>query len=90
MGNRVKIAAPADIGTLGVVILGASRFPHLDGLDNPAFARSAATAKALFGRETPVFQRTAVLDLFDDPKAPADIIKAIERHIAAISECATC
>ncbi len=85
-GNMVKIAAPADIGTLGVIILGASRFPHLDGLDNPAFARSAATAKALFGRATPVFKRTAVLDLFDDAKAPADIIKAIARHIGAISD----
>ena len=81
--KSASAAMPANIGTLGLVILGASRFPYLEGLDNPAFARSAATAKALFGRETTVFKRTAVLDLFDEPKGPADIIDAIDLHMNA-------
>jgi hypothetical protein len=54
-GNTLTSGAspvPADIGTLGIVILGASRFPHLEGLDNVAFWRSAARAEALFGRQT--------------------------------------
>ena len=58
-------AVPSDLGTLGVVLLGASAFPHLADLDNAAFARSAAAAKALFTAPGPLFQRTEVLDLFD-------------------------
>jgi hypothetical protein len=84
-GNTPKSEAsmPTDIGTLGVVVLGASRFPHLEGLDNPTFARSAAKAKALFGSPTTVFERTAVLDLFDEAKTPAEVVDAIDRHIDA-------
>ena len=83
MGTKPAIAAPADIGTLGVVILGASKYPHLDGYDNPAFARSAAAAETLFGRKTPVFKNPVVLNLFDQPKTPAEIIEAIDQHMAA-------
>lgn len=70
-------------GTLGVVILGASRFPYCDGLDNPAFARSAVAARDLFAAPGPVFGRTAVLDLFDSQAHPGEIVEAIERHIDA-------
>lgn len=70
-------------GTLGVVILGASRFPYCDGLDNPAFARSAVAARDLFAAPGPVFARTAVLDLFDSQAHPGEIVEAIERHIDA-------
>jgi hypothetical protein len=71
------------VGTLGVVLLGASRFPHLDGLDNAAFARSAAAVRALFARPGPVFARTALLDLFDAALRPDEIVEAIDRHIGA-------
>ena len=74
---------PGDLGTLGIVVLGASMFPGLEGLDNPAFARSAVAAKEVFASAGPLFRRVAVLDLFDQDLSPNAIIDAIERHIAA-------
>ena len=74
-------AVPSDLGTLGVVILGASVFPHMQGLDNPAFARSAAAARGLFASPGPLFREAAVLDLFDQDRAPLGIADAIEAHI---------
>ena len=74
---------PSDLGTLGVVLLGASVFPHMEGLDNPAFARSAAAVSGLFAAPGPLFRDTAVLDLFDGDHAPGDVADAIEAHIDA-------
>ena len=72
---------PSDLGVLGVVLLGASVFPRMEGLDNPSFARSAAAAKALFAAPGPVFRDTAVLDLFDQDVTPQAVADAIEAHI---------
>jgi hypothetical protein len=44
----------ADIVTLGLVILDASRFPHLEGLDNPAC--SAVNVKNSFQPEDTCLQ----------------------------------
>ncbi len=67
-----------DYGTLGLVLLGASRFPRMDGLDNEFFARSAALIKETFTPEYSLFSSTKVLDLFDSALSPADIIEKIE------------
>jgi hypothetical protein len=79
----------ADLKTLGVVILGASQFPHMPAsrkLDNPAFKRSAELAKRLFSPECTVFRDTAVLDLFDTEARIDDIVDRIEQHVAADPE----
>jgi uncharacterized RDD family membrane protein YckC len=73
------------LGTLGIVILGASEFPYMNdaSLNNPALARSAQLAKSLFSPPNTAFAGTAVLDLFDSEKSPVDVLDAIERHIDA-------
>jgi hypothetical protein len=51
--QAASVAIPHDVGTLGVALLGAGAFPHLDGLDN-----SAATASALFAAPGTMFRST--------------------------------
>ena len=82
------VPLPRDLGTLGVVILGASVFPHLEGLNNPAFARSAGAAKRLFDGAAGPFRKVAVLDLFDSDLSPPDVVGAIEHHIGSYPDMA--
>jgi hypothetical protein len=65
-------------GTLGVVLLGASRFPRMEGLDNDSFARSAVLIKQTFTPEYTLFRSTKLLDLFDAALSPAEIIEKVE------------
>ena len=74
----------ADLKTLGVVILGASTFPHYPTsleLNNEAFKRSAELAKKVLSREHTVFRDVKVLDLFDQELSPLEILDCIERHV---------
>lgn len=74
-------------GTLGVVILGASEFPHMEDvtLNNPVFARSAALAKKLFSPATTAFPTVEILDLFNSDLKQEDVLDRIERHLLAYS-----
>jgi hypothetical protein len=66
---------------LGVVILGASTYPHFPSarnLDNESFARSAAALRSLMADEDVcVFGKPAVLDLFNVDDDPTSIIRRI-------------
>jgi len=77
--------APAGLGVLGIVILGASQFPHMNDatLDNAAFGRSAGKAKTLFSPPHTAFAKAEVLDLFDRDMQPFEVLDAIEGHIDA-------
>jgi hypothetical protein len=79
-------------GTLGIVILGASEFPYMNDvtLNNAAFARSAALAASLFSPPNTAFAATAILDLFDSEMQPLGVLDAIERHLDAHPDSATC
>jgi WD40 repeat protein len=68
------ISKPA---TLGVVLLGASEFPYMQNLDNPAFKRSAQLFKSLFDPKNLTFKSTAVLDLFDQESAPHELTQSV-------------
>ncbi len=76
----------ADLKTLGLVILGASTFPHYPAsrkLDNAAFKRSAELAKKVLSPAHTVFRNVEVLDLFDQALRPDDIVDRIEDHVEA-------
>ena len=76
----------ADLTTLGLVILGASTFPHYPAsrnLDNAAFKRSAELAKKVLSPAHTVFRKVEVLDLFDQDLRPDDIVDRIEDHVEA-------
>jgi len=75
----------SELKTLGVVMLGASAFPGMPaerGLDNPAFAHSAAMVRDLLASGHTIFRDIAVLDLFDKSVRTEDIVDAIEAHVA--------
>ena len=76
----------ADLKTLGLVILGASTFPHYPAnrkLDNKAFKRSAELAKKMLSPAHTVFRKVEVLDLFDQDLSPDRIVDRIEDHLEA-------
>lgn len=88
--DQKRIAAPrsvaqaqrlSELDTLGLVILGASRYPHFPKLDNPAFSRSAELARKVISRDHTVFRDVQVLDLFDQDLRPDAIVDAIEEHV---------
>ncbi len=90
IGNEFQTASPsgkagAGLGKLGIVLLGASEFPHMNDptLNNPAFGRSASLAKKLFSPPHTAFAKTEVLDLFDKDMQPVGVLDAIEKHIDA-------
>src|ERR1700736_1830777 len=67
---------------LGIVILGASTYPHFPPsrhLDNESFARSAAAFRSLMADESAtVFGKPAILDLFDVSDDPASVIRRVQ------------
>ncbi len=63
--------------TLGVVLLGASEFPYMQNLDNPAFKRSAQLFKSLFDPPNLTFRSTVILDLFDQDMPPHELTQSI-------------
>ena len=74
----------AELKTLGLVILGASTFPHYPAgrkLDNLAFKRSADLAKKVLSPAHTVFRKVEVLDLFDQDLRPDDVVDRIEDHV---------
>ena len=90
IGHEFQTASPsgkagAGLGKLGIVLLGASEFPHMNDptLNNPAFGRSASLAKKLFSPPHTAFAKTEVLDLFDKDMQPVGVLDAIEKHIDA-------
>jgi Caspase domain len=69
---------------LGVVILGASTYPHFPArkLDNESFARSAVAFRRLMADENAtVFGRPAILDLFDVDDDFASILRRIQAFL---------
>jgi len=74
---------------LGVVILGASTYPHFPSarnLDNESFARSAAALRSLMADEDVcVFGKPAVLDLFNVDDDPTSIIRRIRELLKSRS-----
>ena len=81
--NRVDhVMPPQNLSRLGVIILGASTYPGMEGLDNPAFARSADAARKLFSPARTVFRDVQVLDLFDKDLGSAAIVDAIDEFLS--------
>jgi hypothetical protein len=72
---------------LGVVILGASTYPHFPPtrkLDNESFARSAAAFRGLMADEdVSVFRKPEILDLFDVGDDPTSIIRQIKKFVGS-------
>ena len=70
---------------LGVILLGASTFPHFPAgrhLDNESFARSAATFRAMMASpDLTNLGPPAILDLFDAEEEPAPIIRAMKKFL---------
>ena len=77
----VRNPASTGFGTLGVILLGASQYPGMQGLDNPSFARSAGLIRQTLTPEYSLFRATRELNLFDSPLLPLDIIEKIEEFI---------
>lgn len=76
-----------DRGSLGVVLLGASEFtamPRGRGLDNSAFAKSAALMKELLSERHTVFKECVLVDLFNRDVRKEDIAFEIEDKIAKV------
>lgn len=77
--------AEAEAAKLGVIILGASAFPHYPAarrLDNQSFARSARAFRALV--EAPgamLLGAPAVLDLFDAEDDPAQLVRRMRAFL---------
>ncbi|KAB2912706.1 MAG: hypothetical protein F9K29_18270 [Hyphomicrobiaceae bacterium] len=74
----------SELNALGVVLLGASAFPHYPrerSLDNPAFKRSAELARDLLSPAYTVFREAHVLDLFDQELRPDEIVDRIENFL---------
>jgi Caspase domain len=70
---------------LGVVILGASAYPHFPAslnLDNASFARSAAAFRGLVEDEkASLFGKPAVLNLFDADEDPASVVRRVKAFL---------
>jgi hypothetical protein len=70
---------------LGVIILGASSFPHYPPsrkLNNLSFARSAAAFRSLMADESAtVFRKPAILDLFDVDDDFTSILRRIKAFL---------
>jgi Caspase domain len=70
---------------LGIIILGASTYPHFPparNLDNESFARSAAAFRGLVADEDVcVFGKPVVLDLFNVDDNPTSIIRRIREFL---------
>jgi hypothetical protein len=77
--------AEAEAARLGVIILGASAFPHFPAarrLDNQSFARSARAFRALV--EAPgamLLGAPAVLDLFDAEDDPGQLVRRMRAFL---------
>lgn len=84
------MAAPSAESTLapklGVIILGASRFPHYPsrGMDKDAFARSAAAFAEIFASDRHVTEPVAVLNLFDSDDGPLDVNRRMRSFLSAL------
>ena len=79
-------ATAAVLGTLGLVILGASKFTKFPGseLDNPAFAHSAELAEKLFSPDLSVFKKRAdSLSLFDRDTNTENVLDKIIDYLDA-------
>jgi len=73
----------ANLDTLGLVVLGASKFDFLPEASNPAFARSAELAKEVFNANRTIFRDVLVLDLFDSEKDMTAIVEGMVSHAEA-------
>src|SRR3954467_10077438 len=75
---------PAPSGELGVVLLGASHFPHYpkaDHWDNEAFGRSASAIRRLFETGVSVRGTASVLDLFGRELSIRDLSHSIRQFV---------
>lgn len=82
MSRSDHVMPPQNLSRLGVIILGASTYPGMEGLDNSAFARSANAARELFSPARTVFRDVAVLDLFDKDLGTAAIVDSIDEFLS--------
>ncbi len=82
-GTQATMGGGAGLGALGVILLGASEFPGMQGLDNPAFAKSADLIRRTVTPEYSLFTATRELNLFDASLMPLDAIERIETFIDA-------
>lgn len=82
-GMQSVVRPGAEFGTLGVILFGASEFPGMHGLDNPAFARSADLIRRTLTPEYSLFTATRELNLFDASLSPLDTIERVEEFIDA-------
>src|SRR5688500_1385699 len=80
-------SSSGDDSQLGVIILGASTFPHFRSnlrMDKEAFGRSAAAFRNLFEPADSCVRRPVkILDLFDKDLAPNDLVEAIGEFLIA-------
>ncbi len=68
---------------IGIILLGASEWPHRDELDSEAFARAAEGMRSYFRDVLRVAdgEDGDTLDLFDDERAPSEQIQEIEAFL---------
>ena len=76
---------PSDPGapSLAAIFLGASKFEYFPRLDNPAFLASQIAFRSAFTdpRASIFGDRIAILDLFDSPKNPIEVIQEVTRFL---------
>jgi len=77
----VRKDAGSKFGTLGLILFGASEFPGMNGLDNPAFARSADLIRRTLTPEYLLFAGSKELNLFDTNLSPLETIERVEEFI---------
>jgi hypothetical protein len=85
LGNSPALDMTARTGKLGVVLLGASKFPFYPAdrkLDNPAFAKSAVLMRQLLSPQHTVFRSTVLLDFFDKDSDATKLLDEIDEKIA--------
>lgn len=62
---------------IGLIILGASKFPHVPRFNKAAFSRSARALQAIFAEESTLLAPLTLHYLFDEPHTPKDLIESI-------------
>lgn len=85
LGNSPALEMTARTEKLGVVLLGASKFPFYPAdrkLDNPAFAKSAELMRQLLSPRHTVFRSTVLLDFFDKDSDATKLLDEIDGKIA--------
>lgn len=79
--------APVDFGEIGIILLGASDYPHAPTLSNSRFAQSARMARELFSTHYMNFNSVRCLDLFDVDITPMNLSQQVEAFLDSNIDC---